>query len=55
MWNPTIAAGAAGGGHPDLLEWLVDNGCPFDELTCTAAASEGRLKVMQWASSHGVP
>ena len=31
------------------------NGCPWNESTCTEAASKGHLDVLQWARANGCP
>ncbi len=35
--------------------WLRENGFPWDERVCTAAASKGRLDILKWAREHGCP
>ena len=32
-----MCAAAAAGGHPDILLYVKDNGCPWDESTVKAA------------------
>ena len=32
------------GGHLEVLKWARENGCPWDEETCTNAASEGYVQ-----------
>ena len=44
---------AAEEGHLPVLEWARQNGCTWDEGTCTGAASRGHLAVLQWARHHG--
>ena len=39
----------------ELLRWARENGCPWDERTCAAAAAAGNLEVLQWARQHGCP
>ena len=41
------------GGHLEVLQWARENGCPWDEHTCSAAAKEGHLEVLQWARENG--
>jgi hypothetical protein len=31
-----------------MLKWLHNAGCPLDEYTLEAAATEGNLEIMQW-------
>jgi hypothetical protein len=38
-----------------MVQWLRDNGCPWDTNTCLAAARHGHLEVLQWARSNGCP
>ena len=38
-----------------LLAWARENGCPWDERTCAAAAAAGNLEVLKWAREHGCP
>ena len=38
-----------------LLRWARENGCPWDERTCAAAAAAGNLEVLKWAREHGCP
>ena len=38
-----------------LLRWARENGCPWDERTCSAAAGGGRLEVLKWARENGCP
>ena len=40
-------------GSVSLLEWAKDNGCPWNESVCHAAAKHGHLEVLQWAHEHG--
>jgi hypothetical protein len=46
-------ASAAEGGHLAVLQWLRDNGCPWDVCTCSHAAMSGNLAVLQWARANG--
>ena len=39
----------------DVLQWARDNGCPWDEKTCAAAASTGHLDVLRWARDNRCP
>jgi hypothetical protein len=39
-----------------LVEWLEDNGCPFDDRRlCDVAAAGGHLEVLRWAREQGCP
>ena len=44
---------AAQEGHLEVLQWLRDRDCLWDEFTC--AAQEGHLGVLWWAREHGCP
>ena len=46
---------AARGGHLEVLQWAHENGCPWNEWTCTEAAKGGHLEVLQWAHQNGCP
>ena len=35
------------------LRWLRENRCPWDGLTCDAAARGGHLEVLKWARANG--
>jgi hypothetical protein len=47
--------GAAKGGFLEVLRWARQNGCPWDEWTCTRAAEGGFLEMLQWAHENGCP
>ena len=38
-----------------MLQWLRENGCPWDEETCALAAEGGHLEVLQWMRANGCP
>jgi hypothetical protein len=38
-----------------VLQWACASSCPWDELTCWAAARGGHLEVLQWARANGCP
>ncbi|CAN0438640.1 unnamed protein product, partial [Ectocarpus fasciculatus] len=44
---------AAYNGHLEVLQWARNNGCPWDEKTCSWAAGNGHLEVLQWARNNG--
>ncbi len=54
IWNNTCA-GAAKGGHLEILQWLKSQGCPWNNETCADAAEGGHLELLQWARSQGCP
>ena len=47
--------GRGGGGHLEVLQWARQNGCPWDEMTCTMAAWGGHLDLLRWAHENGCP
>jgi hypothetical protein len=38
-----------------VLQWCRENGCPWDEWSCTYAAQNGHLEVLKWARLNGCP
>jgi hypothetical protein len=46
---------AAKTGQLEVLQWLRENGCPWDEYTCHHAAEGGHLEVLQWLRANGCP
>jgi len=51
-------AGAASGGHLEVLQWLRGRGvsAAWDTGTCSIVAAEGgHLEVLQWACANGCP
>ena len=38
-----------------MLRWARENGCHWNEQTCTAAAKGGHLNVLMWAIENGCP
>ena len=36
-----------------MLKWARENGCPWNEWTCTYAAKGGHLEVLEWARENG--
>ena len=41
-------------GHFEMLKWLRENGCPWNEHTCMEMAG-GHLEILQWARENGCP
>ena len=39
----------------NILLYLKDQGCPWDNKTCWAAACEGHANVLQWLLNNGCP
>ncbi len=46
---------AAKYGQLDVLQWLRENGCPWNAVTCSAAAEGGHLSCLQWRRENGCP
>jgi hypothetical protein len=46
---------AAAGGHLDVLKWLKEGSCPWDESTCSSAAFNGHLDVLKWLRENECP
>ena len=38
-----------------MLKWARENDCPWDKLTCTAAAKGGHLEILKWARENDCP
>jgi len=36
-----------------MLKWARENGCPWDESTCSPAAKSGHLEVLKWVRENG--
>lgn len=54
-WATDVFAEAAGYGHMDALEWLSENGAPWDEEACARAAREGHLEALEYLVEVGCP
>jgi len=39
----------------ERLAWAKNNGCPWDEATCSIAARDGHLEVLKWAREYDCP
>lgn len=49
-----VAGSAAEGGHIDILKWLRDNKCPWDDSLCMrGAARGGHIYVLKWLKENG--
>ncbi len=42
-----VCAYAARCGHLEVLQWVRDNGAPWNERTCANAARRGHLEILQ--------
>ena len=48
-------ANAAQGGHLEVLQWVHENGCPWDRFVLVAATAQGHLEVLKLAIANGCP
>jgi len=39
----------------DVIQWLYDNHCPWDQRTCARAAFAGRFEILKWLLEKGCP
>jgi hypothetical protein len=54
-WDTSSTAEAAHGDHVDLLRWLVDSGCPWDEhYCCWLAAHGGSVEMLKDLQQQGL-
>ena len=44
---------AAEGGHLEIIRWLRDIGCPWDDWVCTAATQNGHFDVLKCLRAYG--
>jgi len=42
-------------GHFELLKWLHENGCPWNEASCNYAAENGRLDILKYLRENDCP
>eukprot|EP00306_Pavlova_sp_CCMP459_P012170 CAMPEP_0185182964 /NCGR_PEP_ID=MMETSP1140-20130426/1674_1 /TAXON_ID=298111 /ORGANISM="Pavlova sp., Strain CCMP459" /LENGTH=381 /DNA_ID=CAMNT_0027748937 /DNA_START=18 /DNA_END=1163 /DNA_ORIENTATION=+ len=52
-WDADTVRAACEGGHEDFLRWVLDNGCPRDELACHWTAAQGSIAVMEILRARG--
>jgi hypothetical protein len=52
-WNENIMSGAVKNFF--LVKWLKENGCPWNEYTCSGAAYIGNFELLKWARENGCP
>lgn len=50
-----LCESAAKYGHLACLKYLHDQGCPWDDYTCTIAAGSGHIDCLRYAHSNGCP
>jgi hypothetical protein len=43
------------GGHLETLQWARENGCPWNEWTCSFAAEGGHLEVAEVGARERLP
>lgn len=48
LCNEWTCSYAAMFGHIEILKWLINNGCPYDEFTYKYAAQFGYLEILKW-------
>jgi hypothetical protein len=48
-------AAAAETGRLDILQWLHEQGCPWDKGTFTAAVGYGDVDILTWLREQGCP
>lgn len=55
--NPRVAWAAARNGHIELLKWLRERGCPWDESVAQAAVQhairDGSMAALRWVAANG--
>lgn len=42
-------------GYFELLKWAIENGCPYNYVTCAKAAGGGHLEILKWLRENGCP
>ena len=52
-FNTYACAYAALNNHLEILKWLVQNGCPWDEKVVIWASYGGHLEILKWALQNG--
>jgi len=53
--NNVFCGWAASRGHLEVLKWLRENGCPWDEKTCAVAAGDNYLDILKYLHDNGCP
>ncbi|WZN59355.1 ankyrin repeat protein [Chloropicon roscoffensis] len=54
-WGEDAVEQAAKGGHLEVVQWLRQNGCPWNSTTCYLAAKGGHLDVLKWLRDQDPP
>jgi len=55
MFGVQTFAYAAAGGNAEVVRWLHEHGCAFDESACSGAARFGHLEVLKWLRQRDCP
>ena len=55
FFSTRVCAVAASFGRTDVLSWLRDHGCPWDQSTCAESARKGHLETLMWVRERGCP
>ena len=53
IWKKKIKAKKYG--HLECLQYAHENGCPWDEWTCSKAAENGHFECLKYAHENGCP
>ena len=52
----SVVKAALKGGYVDIIEWAINNGCPYDPANMyIKSARKGHLHVMEWARARDYP
>src|SRR5690606_2355299 len=54
-WKAKACASAAENGHLEMLQYLHENGCPWDREAFSNAVKNGHLQVVQYLHENGCP
>ena len=54
-WSEDAVEKAAEGGHLEVVQWLRQNGCPWNSMTSFRAAEGGHLEILKWVRSQDPP
>ena len=54
-WSVSTCSNAARNGHLPALQYLHENGCPWDQWACCQAAVNGHLPALQYLHENGCP
>lgn len=54
-WSPDACKSAARHGQLHVLQWLRQNGCPWDGQVIGIAKSKGYEHIVEWARANGCP